>query len=478
MSNNKDMGRKGLNRRGFIKAAAAGIGVAAAGTAAPWIWTPRASWAAISEHHASAKHMLILYADGGMRSPAIFNANLSLQWNPHVDGEGRPTQPGARGTEWDVGAVLDNAPIALPSWGQGEVLRPLPAVSDKVTVLGTVDHQPFEETSDANHQTARQRMTTGRFDGRMGFLAQISKFHPMYEGQKRFEAFPPVVIGGGARLYGEATGQDGLFRALFFNGPQDFQRRGIRSFQIPQADWSQQLGQKLDQRFSQRLALDNAARVSLYLDSKANKGRFRDILGLPMLNLLEDGAVDRELGTNQMMREAFGAGPWGAQVALAVRMLQLGSPAVAVGVGGYDTHSNEMVDFPPLAQDLGRQLAALIHVLPRLPHPEGGTFWDHTIVTVLSEFSRDNTERLTGYNSAQGSDHQGLNGSRHQAIPFLGGAIPGGKMFGRTDPTTMAALNREEVFHSQGILSTLADAVGVDPGRFFDEAPVTTMYKG
>ena len=470
--------KSGLNRRGFIKTAAAGLGAAALGTAAPWIWTPRRSFAEVTEFHNSARHVLLLYADGGMRSPAMFNADKILQWNPHVDPEGNPTQPGARGTEWDVGAVFDNAATALPSWGQGEVLAPLPAVSNQIAVLGTVDHQPFEDTSDGNHRTAKLRATTGYFDGKAGLLAQINKHHPMYEGQKRFEAFPPVVIGGGARIYGEAIGADGAYRALFFNGPQDFQRGGIRAFNIHQPDWTTRLGDKLDDRFNQKLALSNAAKVGLYLDSKANRGRFRDILSMPMLNILSDGDVDRTLGTNEMLREAFGLGPWGPRTALAVRMIQLGSPIVSIGVGGWDTHSNEMVDYPPLARDLGRQLAALAYVLPRLAHPDGGTFWDHTLITVLSEFSRDNTERLTGYNSAQGSDHQGLNGSRYQAIPFMGGIVQGGRMFGQTDRVTMAPINREEVFHSQGVLATLADAIGVDPGLFFDQKAVTAMVGG
>jgi uncharacterized protein (DUF1501 family) len=134
-----------------------------------------------------------------------------------------------------------------------------------------------------------------------------------------------------------------------------------------------------------------------------------------------------------------------------------------------------MVDFPPLARDLTRQLAALCQVLPRLPHPAGGTYWDHTVVTVLSEFSRDNTERLTGYNSAQGSDHRGENGSRYQSLPFLGGPVAGGRFRGKTDRSTMMA--QDEVYASQGVLASLSDLVGVDPGLFLQERPVTDMLK-
>ncbi len=463
----------GTTRRGFLKLLGASAGVAAVG--APWIWVPKRSFAATSEAHGAAKHVIVLYADGGLRSPAIFNADLALQWNPHVDGEGAPTQSTVSGTEWKLGAVADRSSYALPSWGEGERLKPLSEVADQVAVLGTVDHEPDAKLSDANHQSAKLRMTTGFLDGQTGFLAQIYKHHPMYAGEGRLTLFPPAVIGGSARQYGLANGEDGKFRPLFFNGPEDFQRGGIRSFHIEQPGWAKGFAQRQDERFAGKLSVADQARVGLYTDSKQNMDRFRDILALPQLNLLGDGEVEASLGSNVQLREAFGLGAWGPKVALAVRLLQFGSPMVVVGVSGYDTHSNEMVDFPPLARDLTRQLAALCQVLPRLPHPAGGTYWDHTVVTVLSEFSRDNTERLTGYNSAQGSDHRGENGSRYQSLPFLGGPVAGGRFRGKTDRSTMMA--QDEVYASQGVLASLSDLVGVDPGLFLQERPVTDMLK-
>ncbi len=464
------MSEQNNSRREFLKAAAIGAGA----VAAPWIWVPRRAFAATTDFHKSAKHILVLYADGGMRSPSLFNADKIRQWNPHVDGQGNPTQPSAPGTEWDLGAVADAAPLRMNSWDDN--LPPLPAVTGDITVLGTVDHEPHKEQSDANHQSAKLRMTTGYPDGTTGFLAQISKHHGLYAGEGRFTAFPPVSIGGGARIFGLAGGDNFKFRSLFFNGPEDFDRGGPRSFHIPAPSWAEGFAARQDERYTARVSPADLQRVGLYLDSKKNMGRFRDILAAPMLNILRDGNVAAELGTNAQLRDAFGAGPWGPRVALAIRMFQLGSPAVAVAVGGYDTHSNEMLDFPPLARDLGRQLAALRYVLPRLQHPDGGTYWDHTLVTVVSEFARDNTERSTGYNSAQGSDHRGLNGSRFQAVPFMGGPIAGAKLYGATDRETMAA--KDEVFASQGVLAMLSDAVGVDPGLFLDEPAITRAYGG
>ena len=42
----------------------------------------------------------------------------------------------------------------------------------------------------------------------------------------------------------------------------------------------------------------------------------------------------------------------------------------------------------------------------------------------------------------------------------------------------MAPINPNEVFHSQGVLATMADVIGTDSSAFFDEAPVTAMFGG
>ena len=202
-------------------------------------------------------------------------------------------------------------------------------------------------------------------------LTHIYKHHPLYQGNGFDTAFPPVIIGGQGRPFGLATPADGAFTPLFFNGPDDFAGSAAGgSVAIPQPAWATAVTQRLDDRFVEHLHPADVARVARYLTAKHGASRFRSILRSPMLDIASDPVLDVALGSNAQLREAFGPGRWGARTALGVRMLQLGSPAVVVSVTGYDTHSNEMIDFPPLARDLGRQLAGLHFVLKRLAHPD------------------------------------------------------------------------------------------------------------
>src|SRR5688500_17673415 len=82
-----------LSRRTFLGAAAGAATVAAS----PWFWVKK-SFAQSTPGFGSAKHVLILYAAGGLRSTPLFNADASFQHNPF----GRANST----AEWGVGNVL------------------------------------------------------------------------------------------------------------------------------------------------------------------------------------------------------------------------------------------------------------------------------------------------------------------------------------------------------------------------------------
>lgn len=455
-------------RRGFLRAAAA-LGAAAV---APTLWLPRRARAATSELHGTAKHLLILHADGGLRSGTLFNAKLNVRWNPHVGPDGAPDQPGAPGTAWDVGALFDAGATAIPELGDGVLMPGLPAVSNALTVMSLVDHEPGAERSDASHATARRRIMTGFYDGTTGLLSHIYRHHPNYTGSGAETAIPPVIVGAPGRAFGLTAPGGGAFAPLVFNGADDF-RVSAGQPAIAAPSWATGVTQRLDDRFTGGLSLRDQRRVGGYLVAKRGASRFRETLRQPMLDIAADPELDPVLGSNALLRRVFGPNRWGANMALGVRMLQLGSPAVVVSTSGYDTHSNELVEFPPLARDLGRQLAGLNFLLARLAHPDGGTYLDHTLVVVLSEFARDNTEPATGYNSAGGSDHRGEDGSRHQALPVMGAFVGGGARIGESDAATMAPNDPSQVIASQSVLASLCDAIGVDMSEVY-KAPLVT----
>jgi hypothetical protein len=121
----------------------------------------------------------------------------------------------------------------------------------------------------------------------------------------------------------------------------------------------------------------------------------------------------------------------------------------------------------------------LHHLLNLMPHPDGGTYYDHTLVVSVSEFSRNNTEPDTGFNSGLGSDHQLEEAApmRNQAVAVMGGALrtagTAGKQIGATDDD-MNPIG--EVYSTRSLHSTLLDVLGVDHTAFWSDPPIAGLF--
>lgn len=169
---------------------------------------------------------------------------------------------------------------------------------------------------------------------------------------------------------------------------------------------------------------------------------------------------------------------WGADVALALRFFGFGSPMAVVRRNMYDMHDREEENYAARAADLARQLAGLHFLLHRMPHEAGGTYWDHTIVAVVSEFGRNNVGP-DGFNSGKGSDHveEDPGPVRNQSIALMGGPIAPskGRLIGPTD-AGINALDPSQVFTTRSLLATFADALGVDQD-YFGAMPIRELYR-
>jgi uncharacterized protein (DUF1501 family) len=169
---------------------------------------------------------------------------------------------------------------------------------------------------------------------------------------------------------------------------------------------------------------------------------------------------------------------WGADIALALRCFSLGSPMVTVARDVYDMHDIEADAYAPRTEDLVRQLAGLHFLLHRMAHPDGGTYWDKTLVVTTSEFSRNNTNELTGFNTGNGSDHVGEDEdpARNQAIVMMGGVVAaGGKLIGATDDNIKAT---GEVIASRDVLATVLDVLGLDAAALLGDSakPIAQVF--
>ena len=454
-------------RRSFLTSAAAGAATVAA---APLVWTPRRARAQSSSFGA-AEHVMILFARGGLRSHCMFNAVGTPQHNPF----GRLTD--AAPSDWRPGALLGSTDYDTS-------LGLVPATSKitgDIAVVACVDHVPSSPVADTDHGTAGNRIGTGAPLGTTGILSLIGKDHPRYASGFGTNAVPPVEIGQSS--FGAGAAEYAAARPLSL---VETNRSFLRALEVGKG-WKIQARNAMNLKLRERRAPALHPRLSAFISSKRYATIFADMLSAARLDVLGDAAATDAGVTNEQLLSVLGnynldslgdSEPrkgWGADVAKALRFFSFGAPMAVVTKNLYDTHDNERRNLPPRAADLSRQLAGLNFLLKRMSHPRGGTYWERTVVVVVSEFSRNNTTE-TGFNSGNGSDHvtRDAGPCRNQAIAFMGGPVKaGGQRIGATDEAMNAT---GEVFSTRSLLSTFLSLVGVDHTKYWTDPPIDDLF--
>ena len=107
----------------------------------------------------------------------------------------------------------------------------------------------------------------------------------------------------------------------------------------------------------------------------------------------------------------------------------------------------------------------------------GGTFWNHTLVVLGSEFGR--TAGGNRFNSARGSDHGGDLATRWMSMPVMGGLVTnsgiGGRTFGYCRRADLVA--EGDVYSYRSLMKLLLDLLGCDHAEFFPaDAPITDLF--
>lgn len=437
--------------------------------ALPTLWIPRRARAA-TRAFGEVDHLLVLFARGGLRSHCLFNAVGTEQHNPFG------VQTAAEGTSWTLGAACGADDIRTSF----ETVPSFAKVTNDVAVLACVDHNPGG-TPDVDHRTATNRIATGSPNGENGLLSVIGRHKPGFENGFSRDRLPPVEIQPSE--LGSGVGDYAKTRPLSL---VDASGSFASDFPVGKG-WKQSARIVLDDAFRNRRSPAFRDRFAEFSRAKGYTREFADVLADPRLDVV--GAPDAEADgfTNAQLIEVFGnylltqigdfdALPsWGPDVAKALRFFALGVPACAVTRSYYDMHDREEAGFAPRTTDLVRQLAGLNYVLKRMNHAKGGTYWDRTLVVVVSEFSRNNTG-VGGFNSGSGSDHvyEGPGPQRNQAIAVMGGVVTQkGKLLGATDEE-MNAIDR--VYSSRSLLATLLDVVGIDHTVAIDDEPIGELF--
>lgn len=455
-----------LGRRRFLAAAAAGSALAAA----PHIWIPNRGIAQ-SAGRGTVKHLLYIRLSGGFRFPVAFNANVASQFNPF----GRATTGVPSGTDWGVGSLLSRAPFLGGDQGQAlrdMGLRPVHESANRMAVISTVDHEPTSPGADGNHGSGLERYYTGYPDGPVGFFTMINYGlrQRVSEAANDGQLLLPAFVLGGAGM-GRGVGEYAAHRPPVLSGT-GFDEFGLQDDGFP--SWADSLVEGVDGRFRDRQHRLLRAPVDAYIETRRATEAYAEIFNSETLKVRNGSNEAVDGVSNAELETMIGDSRAGRDVRLALRLFHFGSPAVYLDQGGYDMHSDEEENLPGRFDDLNRVLSGTIAALDRMQHPSGGTYWDHSLVVLGSEFSR--TARGSRFNSARGSDHNSDRSTRWMSMPFFGGAISrGGAMLGETRSSDLEAIG--QVYSYRSVLKTLLDGLGADHAPFFPaDAPFSELF--
>lgn len=458
-------GGLGLTRRDALKLS---LGVAGA-VSFPAIWVPKPAFAQSCEARGAVKHLIYMRLAGGFRFTAGFNGDVAEEFNPF--GLAAST---AAGTEWGASRLLAEAPWLVGEEGAERAalgLRPVTELSDQIAVLATVDHEPGARNADGNHGSGLERYLTGYAGGQnslftrlhYGLRQQISQA----EAQGGFQ-MPPFVLG--ASGMGRGSGALAGFRPAVVQGDS------FDGFALAGADslppWAGRMAVAHDAAFQARLPPGATGPIEAYRAARESTKQFAEVFSSDLLRTRVRSEERVDGVTNSELATFLGDSRAARQLRLALRLFHFGCPAVYLDQGGYDMHSGEDERLGARMGELNRLISGCSLALKTMTHPHGGTYWDHTLLVIGSEFGR--TGRGARFNSAGGSDHGGDFATRWMSMPVMGGLVSrlgiGGRQFGSTARQDLAPSG--PVYSYRSVFKTLMDLLCADHSDVFPEERV------
>ncbi|MGZ3461332.1 MAG: DUF1501 domain-containing protein, partial [Archangium sp.] len=385
----------------------------------------------------------------------------------------------APGTEWGVGKLLEGA-----SWLEGDAnkprrdlgMKPVAALSNEMCVLPCVDHEPFSARADGGHGTGLERFLTGYVGGATGFLTLVNyglRQRVADAAKEDITLLPAFSLGEAGMALG--AGDHATWRPPVLEGS------GFENFNVdPDSSlppWAAKVATAMDARFHERLHTALRGGVETYQQTRQATRDYGKIFRDPLLRVSSDTDEQVDGISNRELRTLLGTDTTGERAALALRLFHFGCPAVFLNQGGYDYHSREDAELPGELDAANRLVSGLRTALQKMQHPEGGTYWDKTLVVLGSEFGR--TTNGSRFNSANGSDHGADLATRWMSMPFMGGVITaagkGGKSLGSVRASDLKATG--QVYSYRAVLKTMMDLLGADSqGIFPADAPIQDFF--
>lgn len=444
-----------------------------------------------------ARRVLILNLSGGVRSSACFLASGAKSLNPWGRLEKGP---------FPVGRLLDDhlaseqpAPkesyqLNHPAFA-GLRLTPFRELvqSNAFSVVGTWD------PARGDHERSLRVMATGSTSADApGLVVKLFAGLSASMGGGTAEETPPFVIGD-AKAFAVARASFARFAAVDIADPSRLPSSSGR------ASGSHDVAAMTGGGFipggknasadplSPKMGAAGREIAEMYALHHRMSRRLGALLSSPAITVMRDSGEASALGairsangkvvplTNEMVREVvevpsrLGGGRSGyvhggresspaSSAALAIRLLQIGSPAVAIDVPGFDSHSGEKTSAVGLYRQLGGLWSGIHFLLSRIPDPTepSVSMLDRTLVVTTSEMGRDPGSPSTGFNGGEGSDHGSHPACYYVAHAIMGAGVTGGHLHGGVSTETFDARREATKYTPQRLLATIGHALGID----------------
>lgn len=337
----------------------------------------------------------------------------------------------------------------IPGAFFSENMKRLAAISDKLTILRSVQHDQN------NHGAGNHYMMTGAPTRIPVSCGAFVSFHPSMgsvvsaergasEGLPAYFSMPGMSRSGGPNFLGA--------RHAPFVVSDDPNRSGfkVRDVTLPpllrdgRSLSRRQLRSEVDQfmRFHDRSAGD----PTLGMDENYQQA-VSLMTSAPAQRAFE---MDREPDS---VRERFGRNSLGQQALLARRLVEAGVPFITLVNGGWDHHSNIFPAFRKQGQEFEAVVATLIEDLDQRG------LLETTLVIVMGEFGRTPKISTLPGSTTPGRDHW----SSAISILVAGCGTPGGQVVGATDRHGYAAV--EKIYTPENLVSSVYRKLGIDPDK-------------
>lgn len=463
-----------------------------------------------------ARRVLVLDLTGGVRSSACFLASGAKILNPWGRIDGAPIPLGRLlddNTDVDKNTAERFAQFAYQLNAgafSGMKVPPFRETASSFSVVGTWDPERGDHERSAR-MTAAGTAAASAPGLPVKLFAALSD---VYKGKDALET-PPFVLGEAPHM-AASPGTFSRFAAVDVADPSQLPGSSAKSAtNVARVgrDFSpsEAARTRLDDGFLARTGAAGREVVETYALHQRMSRRLGELLASPSMNVGRDADGTAALGkvkvangkeaplTNAMLLDALavgdrlGTGNFGGgarrgggstfEMATAIRLLQVGSPAVVVGMSGFDMHSGERTSAPLIYRRLGATWASLHFLLSRIADPAepSVSMLDRTLVLTTSEFGRDAGQPRTGFNGGEGSDHGSHPACFYLAHAIMGAGIPGGRVVGNVDTDSYDARRAPVRYGPRQLLATALYALGIDPAHpqfgFDGATPIEELWK-